>query len=164
MGIRKFVCRQVHGMMIMARGVMPGALAGDAGGDLRVDVREGIDDMVVVADIPGVEPGDVAVRLVSPTELGITGVRCSETTETAPGGHVMRRERACGRMRRVVSLPADAAAGCATASLENGVLTVRLVKAERGERIPVEYPFFLPGAVRERYSCVPTHSPLLVMQ
>ena len=142
MGIRKCVCRTargvLNGMMSMARGVVPGVLAGSAGGDLRVDVSEGADDVVVVADLPGVGPENVAVRLLSPTELGISGVRCTETAESVPGGRAVRRELACGRTGRIVSLPADATAGCATASLENGVLTVRLRKAERGERIPVE--------------------------
>jgi HSP20 family protein len=150
MGIRKFVCRQargvIGGMMSMARGMMPGALAagmGDTGlpamsGGVRVDVREDMDDVVVVADLPGVERENIAVRLLAPTELRITGVRCSETTETAGGGQVRHRERTCGRMDRVVSFPNDATADCAKASLENGVLRVRLRKAERGERIPIE--------------------------
>ena len=142
MGIRTCICRTargvLNGMMSMARGVMPGALASDMGGDLRVDVREDADDVVVVADIPGVGPGSVAVRLLSPTRLGISGVRCSETAESVPGGRVARREVVCGRTGRIVPLPSDATAECATASLENGVLTVRLRKAERGERIPIE--------------------------
>jgi HSP20 family protein len=150
MGIRKFVCRQLGsvmgGMMSMARGMMPGALVGGkgvmglpaVGRGLHVDVCEGMDDVVIVADLPGVEQENVAVRLISPTELGITGVRCSETTETAGGGQVLHRERTCGRTSRVISLPSDTTAECATASLENGVLRVRLRKAERGERIPIE--------------------------
>lgn len=147
MGIRKFVCRQVGwmmgGMMSMARGMMPGAPAGDTGmpavgGGIRVDVSEDLDEVVVVADLPGVEQENIAVRLLSPTELRISGVRCSETTETAGGGQVMRRERVCGRTSRVVMLPGDATAVGARASFANGVLTVRLGKAGRGEWIPIE--------------------------
>ncbi len=74
MGIRKCVCRTAYGvlngMRSVARGVMPGALVGSAGGDLRVDVSEGADDMVVVADIPGIGPENVAVRLLSPPSSG----------------------------------------------------------------------------------------------
>ncbi len=146
MGIRKFVCRQVDGMMSMARGMMPPALAGGMGemgmpamgGGVRVDVCEGMDDVIVVADLPGVERENIAVRLLSPTELGISAARCSETVETAEGGEITRRERTCGRMDRVVSFPSDATAEGARTSFENGVLTVRLRKAERGERIPIE--------------------------
>ena len=130
-------------MMSMTRGMMPGALVGGMGmptasGGVRVDVCEGMDDVVVVADLPGVERENLAVRLLSPTELGISGARCSETAETVGAGRVRRLERTCGRMDRVVSFPSDATAECAKASLENGVLTVRLRKAERGERIPIE--------------------------
>ncbi len=50
----------------------------------------------------------------------------------------MRRERTCGRLDRVVMLPSDATAEGGKASVENGVLRVRLRKAERGERIPIE--------------------------
>lgn len=146
MGIRKFVCRQAHGMISMARGMLPGDLAGgmagrgmpEMGSGLRVDVCEDGDGVFVVADLPGVEKENVAVRLLSPTELGISGVRCSEATETAGGGQFMRRERTCGRVDRVVALPSDMAAAGSAASIENGVLTVRLRRAERGERIPIE--------------------------
>jgi len=150
MGIGKFVCRQVGSVMeemaSMARRMTPGALAGGTGyrvmpavgGGVRVDVCEDMDGVVVIADLPGVEKENITVRLLSPTELGISGARCSETAETAKGGQVMRRERTCGRMDRVVPLPGDATAECATASFENGVLTVRLRKAGRGERIRIE--------------------------
>jgi len=150
MGIRKFVCRQVHwmigGMLSMARGMMPGALAGgmdDMGmpamsGGVRVDVGEDLDEVFVVADLPGVEQENIAVWLLKPTELRISGARCSETAETAEGGQVMRLERVCGRMDRVVMLPSAATPEGAKASFENGVLRVRLRKAERGERIPIE--------------------------
>jgi len=150
MGIGKFVGRRVDsvmdGVVSMARRMTPGALAGGTGerampavgGGIRVDVCEDTDSVLVVADLPGVEKENIAVRLLSPTELGISGARCSETAETAKGGQVMRRERTCGRMDRVVSFPGDATAEGATASFENGVLTVRLRKAGRGERIPIE--------------------------
>lgn len=151
MGIRKCVCRTVGRMMnevtSMARELMPRAIVVGAGsmlmpavGGLRVDLREERDDVVVVADLPGVERENIAVRLLSPTELELTGARCSERAETAEGGEFVYRERTCDRMDRVVSLPSDATAEGATASYENGVLTVRLRKAEvcRGERIPIE--------------------------
>lgn len=127
----------------MARGWMPTALAGGMempamGGDVRVDVREGLEDIVVVADLPGVEKEDIVIKLCSPTELWISGYRCSEMVDAAEGGEIVRREVICGRMNRVVSFPSDAMAEGATASYENGVLTVRLAKAQRGERIPIQ--------------------------
>ena len=146
MGIRKCVCRQVHGLMngamSMARGCMPAALAGGRcmpamGDEVNVDICEGMDDIVVVADLPGTEKENIVVRLCSPTELWISGARCSQMVDIAGGGEVVHRELTCGRMHRRVSFPSDATAGGATASYENGVLTVRLAKVERGERIPI---------------------------
>lgn len=149
---RMCVCRTVGRMMneamSMARGLMPHAVVGNlgsllvpaTGGGLRVDVREGMDDIVVDADLPGIEKENIAVRLISPTELEITGVRCAERAEGAGDGEFVRRERACDRLDRVVPLPGEATAEGATASYDNGVLTVCLRKAEieRGERIPIE--------------------------
>ena len=146
MGIRKFVCRQARWMMGMAQGMVPDALAGSMAGmgmpamecGLRVDVCEDLDEVVVVADLPGVEKEHLAVRLLSPTELAIAGVRCEESAESAGGGQFQRRERACGRVERVVALPGGTSADGSSASLANGVLTVRLRRAECGERIPIE--------------------------
>ena len=107
-------------------------------GGVRVDVREDLDDVVVVADLPGVERENIAIRLLSPTRLRISGARCSETVDAVEGGQVMRRERTCGRMDRVVPLPSNVTAECAATSFENGVLRICLRKSELGVRIPVE--------------------------
>jgi HSP20 family protein len=109
-------------------------------GEFRVDVREDEDDVLVVADLPGVDRENITVRLLSPRELEISSERRAESTETAEAGQVVRQERTFGYMERVVPLPHDVTAENARASFMNGVLELRLKKTmvERGERIPIE--------------------------
>ncbi len=134
------------GMESMLRDKVPGFGAGGVGdrilpavrGEIRVDVHEEDDGVVVVADLPGIERENVTARLLSPRELEITGERRSGHAGY-DAGELVRRERAYGRLRRVVPLPRDVTADCAAASFANGVLEVRLKKGEeeRGERIPI---------------------------
>jgi HSP20 family protein len=94
----------------------------------------------VVADLPGVEKANIMVRLLSPTDLEISGERRSEQIETGEGGKVLRRERTSGYMARTVTLPHGVTTEGAMTSFTNGVLDLRLKKSmpERGERIPIE--------------------------
>jgi len=109
-------------------------------GEFRVDVREDEDEVLVVADLPGVERENITARLLSPNELEISSERRSERSEAGEEGKVVRQERAYGMMTRVVPLPHEVTADDAKASFKNGVLELRLKKitVERGERIPIE--------------------------
>jgi HSP20 family protein len=106
--------------------------------DFRVDVRDHEDEVIVVADLPGVEKEDVTVRLTDPRHLEIRSQRAGESTEEAPD--FFMRERVYGEMSRTVMLPAEVTEEGATASFKNGVLEVRLKKVpiEVGVTIPVE--------------------------
>jgi len=106
--------------------------------DFRVDVRDHEDEVIVVADLPGVEKENVAVRLIDPQRLEIVSVRSGETEEGARDFFV--RERIYGQMSRTVMLPAEVVEENAAASFKNGVLEVRLKKApiEIGTTIPIE--------------------------
>jgi HSP20 family protein len=109
-------------------------------GEFRVDVREDEDEVLVVADLPGVERENITARLLSPSELEISSERRSERSETGEEGQLVRQERAFGYMTRVVPLPHEVTAENSRASFTNGVLELRLKKTtvERGERIPIE--------------------------
>src|SRR5665647_3202269 len=74
-------------------------------GEFRVDVREDEDDVLVVADLPGVDRENITVRLLSPRELEISSERRSESAETGEAGQVVRQERTFGYMERTVPLP-----------------------------------------------------------
>jgi HSP20 family protein len=104
------------------------------GAGIPVDLRDLGDEVAVVADLPGVETGDVAIRLTGPATLRIT-VRRRE--EEGREGYAVR-ERLSGEMTRVVNLPAEVTDEGAAATLRNGVLAVRLRKVpEQGVEIPV---------------------------
>ncbi|MDN7011555.1 Hsp20/alpha crystallin family protein [Methanoculleus sp. FWC-SCC3] len=106
--------------------------------DFRVDVRDHEDEVIVVADLPGVEKENVAVRLIDPSHLEITSRRTGETEEESLD--FFMRERIYGLMTRTVLLPAEVIEESAAATFKNGVLEVRLKKApaETGTTIPIE--------------------------
>jgi HSP20 family protein len=135
---------QGSGNYLPAGGFGPGGI-GDrlmpaVRGEFRLDVREEGDDVLVVADLPGVEKENISVRLLSPTELEISSERRDERSETGESGLFVRQERSFGYMTRVVPLPHEVTAEGATSSFTNGVLELRLKKTtiERGTRIPIQ--------------------------
>ena len=107
-------------------------------GEFRVDVRELEDEVIVVADLPGVEKEDVTVSLINPITLEISSEKKLESEEKEKDFFV--RERFSGSMKRMVILPREVTEERAKASFKNGVLEIRLKKAakERGTRISIE--------------------------
>lgn len=107
-------------------------------GEFRVDVKEHDDEVIVAADLPGVEKEDVSLEVLDPRTLRIAFSRRAEMEEKAEGYFV--RERTYGSMDRVVRMPSDVTEEGATATFKNGVLEVRLKKAapEAGKKIPIE--------------------------
>jgi len=107
-------------------------------GELRVDVKEHDDEVIVAADLPGVEKEDVSIEVLDPRTLRIAFSRQAETKEEGEGYYV--RERTYGTMDRVVKLPTDVTDEGAGATFRNGVLEVRLKKTapETGKKISIE--------------------------
>jgi HSP20 family protein len=107
-------------------------------GEFRVDVRDHDDEVIVVADLPGVEKEDVSLQLVNPRALGISCERKGEKEERSES--FFMRERVYGSMSRVVAVPTDVTENDSSASFKNGVLEVRLKKAKTqpSTRIQIE--------------------------
>ena len=94
---------------------------------------EGTDDAwLVKAELPGVKSDDLEIEL-SDTELSITG-ELKEEREGKP----RRRMRRTGRFEYHASLPPGVEADKTEASLENGVLTVRIPKGEKAKPRRIE--------------------------
>ena len=97
------------------------------------DLSETEDAYVVEVELPGVKPDDVNVE-VSGGELAITG----EVKERERKGLLRHRTRRVGEFEYRVSLPNDIDADNIEASLSEGVLSVRVPKAERAKPRRVE--------------------------
>ena len=98
------------------------------------DVEETADAYVIEIELPGVKRKDVSVEFGG-GELAVTG----ELKERERLGFLRTRTRPVGRFVYRLSLSADVEDDHITASLSDGILTVRVPKTEetRPRRIPI---------------------------
>jgi HSP20 family protein len=89
-----------------------------------VNVFTGADGYVVHAEVPGVSPEHLTVKIEG-SELTIAGERVPPAVE---GATYHRRERRFGRFARTIQLPRDVDAEQCSAECRNGVLSVRVPK------------------------------------
>jgi len=123
------IFQQVHtGGRLLPPGGVADRMLPAIRGEFRVDVREHDEEVIVVADLPGVEKDDVSLQLLNPRALEISCERKGEKEEKSEGYYM--RERVYGSMSRVVAMPADVTEDDSRASFTNGVLEVRLKKAK----------------------------------
>lgn len=92
-----------------------------------VDVFETENEVVLKADLPGVEPKDVDVRMENGT-LALKGERKFTDEKTEKGYH--RVERGYGSFSRYFTLPESVDGEKVSAAYKDGVLTVTLPKKE----------------------------------
>ena len=116
---------QTGGRLLPAGGVTDRMLPAIRG-EFRIDVREQADEVIVVADLPGMEKDAVSLQLINPRALEISCARKGEREEKEEGYYM--RERVSGSMQRVVRLPAEVTGEDSKASFKNGVLEVHLKK------------------------------------
>lgn len=98
-----------------------------------VDVEETDDAYVVEVELAGVKKDDIDISLDG-RRLTITG----ERKEKERVGILRRRTRPVGRFHVEVLLPGDVDENGVTASLQEGVLTVRVPKATTGRSRRIE--------------------------
>ena len=96
-----------------------------------IDVVARDAEIVVEAILPGVKPEEVDIS-VEGNVLTIAGDTTSATAATATrDGSVLLREIRRGRFSRTLTLPDGIEPEKATATFEDGVLTLRIPKAEQ---------------------------------
>ena len=103
-----------------------------------VEVRESGNNIVVAADLPGIEPSDVKIEVDNDT-LVIQGERKRE--EKKEGEGFRRSERFYGSFFRAIPLPENAKLDDAKAEFKNGVLEVTVpLSQEQTQRkqIPIQ--------------------------
>jgi HSP20 family protein len=104
-----------------------------AGWSPLVDIEERDDAYVLEAELPGVKREDVNIEVVG-NELAIAG----EIKEKERKGAVRKRTRRTGHFEYRVRLPDQVDASKIDASLDQGVLAVRVPKSERAQRQKIE--------------------------
>ncbi|MFW6321277.1 MAG: Hsp20/alpha crystallin family protein [Halohasta sp.] len=107
--------------------------------DVTADVADRGDQLVVSVDLPGFSGDDIDLRV---DRESVTVEATYESEETEEDVQYHRQERRRESVRRRIPLPVAVDAEAASASYNNGVLTVRLPKLEPedagGYRIDVE--------------------------
>lgn len=98
----------------------------------RTDVRESDDEVIVTAEMPGLEEKDFEITLTEDL-LTLKGEKRHEHEEKKKG-EVHRVERSYGSFQRTIQLPCEVLAEKASAEYRNGLLTVTLPKAPSAQR------------------------------
>jgi HSP20 family protein len=96
----------------------------------RVDVSTKGDDLVIDAELPGINPDDVEIEAEG-NQLIIRGQSREERSDEDQDRGVMYRERRFGSFYRTIPLPEGVNADNAQATFNNGVLEVRFPGAAR---------------------------------
>ncbi len=94
---------------------------------LRLDIVASGDEYVITAGVPGLRAEDLSLEVLGDT-VTIRGEL--PAPEAKDGAEVLLHERRYGKFARTVTLPAELDGAKAEAAIENGVLTLRLPKAE----------------------------------
>lgn len=102
-------------------------IADGSEGQLTIDVYQTENDIVIKSTIAGVKPEDLDVS-INNDMVTVKGERRNE--ESVEGGNYYYQECYWGGFSRSVLLPVDVIPEKADASLKNGILTIRLPKAD----------------------------------
>jgi len=94
----------------------------------RVDVKEEGNDVVVWAELPGMDQKDIDVT-VTRDSVRISGEKRHQEEKEERGYY--HRETSCGSFERVIDLPSEIDENKAEAEFSKGVLRIRLPKSEQ---------------------------------
>jgi len=92
-----------------------------------INLTEDQNNFYVRAELPGVKADELEIQATG-NNLSITGER--KIPAVAEDARYHRREREAGTFSRIIGMPADVNSEKVEASLENGILTVVIPKAE----------------------------------
>lgn len=115
-----------------------GALGTGSGWVPPVDVAEAADELIVEAEIPGVDPTSLSLFLQE-GNLVVRGERPAGELRDSPGSTIVHDERGVGRFERVVPLGVAVNPHAAEATFSRGVLSIRLprVPNRRGAAVAI---------------------------
>ncbi|MDK2835866.1 MAG: hypothetical protein PWP21_643 [Thermosediminibacterales bacterium] len=96
-----------------------------------VDIFQTENDVVIKAEMPGVNPQDLDINVTENT-VTLQG-EIKHINETNEEGYI-RKERRYGKFYRTFPLPVEVKPENARASLKNGILEIRLPKSEKAKQ------------------------------
>jgi HSP20 family protein len=114
---------------------------------LPLDVTRTADELVVEAALPGIKPDDVDITIEDGT-LSIRG-EFREEQRTGQGESLVQEIRR-GTVARSITLPTGLEADKTSATFENGVLTLRIPKAESVKPKQIRISPMVEGSATER--------------
>jgi len=97
-------------------------------GDIKIDVKENGDAIVVQAEMPGIKKDDIDISV----DRNVVSIRAevSQYDADSENDKVLHSERYYGSVQRSFSLPSDVATDKATASYGDGILTLAFPRQE----------------------------------
>jgi len=104
-----------------------GSSTSGSGGYPPLNVFRKGDDLVLIAELPGIRKSDLQIQVKGNT-VRITGRKAIEYGENAA---LHRRERSAGGFDRAISLPVEVDADHVKAEYREGILALYLPRAER---------------------------------
>lgn len=93
----------------------------------QINLTEDADKFYVRAELPGVKTDDLEMQATA-KNLSIAGERKIEAENE--GVHYHRREREAGKFSRIITMSTEIDPERIEAKLQNGILTIRVPKAE----------------------------------
>lgn len=106
------------------------------GADVKVDIAQTDKDVIVKADLPGMDKDKIEITLMNNKILKIGGARDLAKQEAAPG--MVRQERMSGRFERILELPVECMSEGINAAYKNGVLEIDIPKKKPGKEEQVK--------------------------
>jgi len=101
---------------------------------MAINLYEQGDAVVLTAEIPGVKPDDLELTVLGDS----VRLRGRRPEEPSNGNRMYRRERAAGAFGRTVTLPESIDPDSVQAEYRDGVLRVRMKKAEKAKARKIE--------------------------
>ena len=99
--------------------------------DVRVDILQNDKNVIVKADLPGMEKDKISITLEHSRLLKIAGSREVMKNQSAPG--MVRQERFYGSFEKVIDLPCEVENKGISATYKDGVLEIVIPKKAQGK-------------------------------
>ena len=112
--------------MVSSASMASDAVLKDSAGDVSVDILQNEKNVIVKADLPGMEKDKINIALESGRFLKISGLREMLKSQNAPG--VIRQERFFGSFEKTVELPCEVENFGIGATYKDGVLEITIPK------------------------------------